>query len=91
MVVRIAGRWIYLRRAVDHEGEILDMLVQRRRDKRAALRLMSKAAQEARIRAEDARNGQAALLRLGIPASPADPALMSRGLEATIGRRIRIK
>ena len=29
-------------RAVDHEGEVLDMLVQRRRDKRAALRLMRK-------------------------------------------------
>jgi transposase-like protein len=27
---------------VDHEGEILDMLVQRRRDKRAALKLMRK-------------------------------------------------
>ena len=42
MVVRIAGRHMYLWRAVDHEGEILDMLVQRRRDKRAALRLMRK-------------------------------------------------
>jgi putative transposase len=42
MVVRIAGRRMYLWRAVDHEGEILDMLVQRRRDKRAALRLMRK-------------------------------------------------
>src|SRR6267142_2022015 len=40
MVVRIAGRQMYLWRAVDHEGEVLDMLVQRRRDKRAALRLM---------------------------------------------------
>jgi transposase-like protein len=40
MVVRIAGRRMYLWRAVDHEGEILDMLVQRRRNKRAALRLM---------------------------------------------------
>ena len=29
-------------RAVDHEGEVLDMLVQRRRDSRAALRLMRK-------------------------------------------------
>ena len=29
-------------RAVDHEGEILDMLVQRRRDTQAALRLMRK-------------------------------------------------
>src|SRR6059058_2198310 len=42
MVVRIAGKHMYLWRAVDHEGEILDMLVQRRRDKRAALRLMRK-------------------------------------------------
>jgi putative transposase len=42
MVVRIAGRRMYLWRAVDHEGEILDMLVQRRRDQRAALKLMRK-------------------------------------------------
>jgi transposase-like protein len=42
MVVRIAGTRMYLWRAVDHEGEILEMLVQRRRDKRAALQLMSK-------------------------------------------------
>jgi putative transposase len=42
MVVWIAGERIYLWRAVDHEGEILDMLVQRRRDTRAALRLMRK-------------------------------------------------
>src|SRR5215831_11313023 len=38
MVVRIAGKQMYLWRAVDHEGEVLDMLVQRRRDSRAALR-----------------------------------------------------
>jgi transposase-like protein len=42
MVVRIAGVRMYLWRAVDHEGEVLDMLVQRRRDSRAALRLMRK-------------------------------------------------
>src|SRR5947209_20563880 len=42
MVVRIAGKRMYLWRAVDHEGEVLDMLVQRRRDKHAALRLMRK-------------------------------------------------
>src|SRR6201988_598395 len=42
MVVRIAGQRMYLWRAVDHEGEVLDMLVQRRRDTRAALRLMRK-------------------------------------------------
>ena len=42
MVVRIADRRMYLWRAVDHEGEVLDMLVQRRRDTHAALRLMRK-------------------------------------------------
>src|ERR1700738_4445463 len=42
MVMRIAGKRTYLRRAVDDEGEVLDMLVQRRRDGRAALRLMHK-------------------------------------------------
>jgi transposase-like protein len=42
MVVRIAGKRVYLWRAVDHEGEVLDMLVQRRRDKCAALRLIRK-------------------------------------------------
>ena len=41
-MVRIAGERMYLWRAVDHEGEVLDMLVQRRRDTRAALRLMRK-------------------------------------------------
>src|SRR5215472_9976365 len=42
MVVRIAGRRMYLWRAVDQEGEFLDLLIQPRRDKRAAVRLMRK-------------------------------------------------
>src|SRR5262249_39081210 len=42
LVVRIAGKRMYLWRAVDHEGEILDVLVQRRRDRRAAVKLMRK-------------------------------------------------
>src|SRR5712675_2138807 len=42
MVVRIAGERMYLWRTVDHEGEVLDLLVQRRRDSRAALRLIRK-------------------------------------------------
>ena len=42
MVVRIAGERMYLWRAVDDEGEVLDMLVQRRRDSRSALRLLRK-------------------------------------------------
>src|SRR5271155_1724820 len=42
MVVRIAGKRMYLWRAVDDEGEVLEILVQRRRDTQAALRLMRK-------------------------------------------------
>jgi putative transposase len=42
MVVRIAGKRMYLWRAVDHEGEVLEVLVQRRRDRRAAVNLMRK-------------------------------------------------
>src|ERR1700751_4169000 len=42
MVVRIAGEQMYRWRAVDDEGEVLDMPVQRRRDTRSALRLMHK-------------------------------------------------
>jgi len=42
MAVTIAGRRFWLRRAVDDEGEVLDLLVQRRRDKAAAVKLMRK-------------------------------------------------
>ena len=42
MVVRIAGKHMYLWRAVNHEGEVLEILVQRRRDKCAAVKLMRK-------------------------------------------------
>ncbi len=42
MAVVIGGRRLWLWRAVDSEGEVLDMLVQRRRDRTAALRLMRK-------------------------------------------------
>jgi putative transposase len=41
-MVPIAGKRMYLWRVVDDEGEILDMLVQRRRGTRAALRMMRK-------------------------------------------------
>ena len=40
MVVSIQGRRMYLWRAVDREGEILAVLVQPKRDKRAGLKLM---------------------------------------------------
>ncbi len=42
MVVTIQGKRMYLWRAVDSEGEVLDLLVQAKRDTKAALRLMRK-------------------------------------------------
>src|SRR5271167_1914451 len=42
MAVPIGGRRFWLWRAVDDEGEVLDLLVQRRRDKAAAVKLMRK-------------------------------------------------
>ncbi len=40
--VSINGKRVYLWRAVDSEGEVLDILVQSRRNKKAALKLMRK-------------------------------------------------
>ena len=40
--LKIDGRMAYLWRAVDAEGEVLDVLVQSKRDKRAAVKLMRK-------------------------------------------------
>jgi transposase-like protein len=42
MAVLIGGKRFWLWRAVDDEGEVLDLLVQRRRDKNAAVKLMRK-------------------------------------------------
>jgi transposase-like protein len=42
MAVLIGGKQVWLWRAVDDEGEVLDLLVQRRRDKNAAVKLMRK-------------------------------------------------
>ena len=42
MYVRIGGQKMWLWRAVDDEGEVLDMLVQKRRNKHATLKLLRK-------------------------------------------------
>ncbi len=42
MYVSIGGRWMYLWRAIDQNGEVLDFLVQAKRDKKAALKLLRK-------------------------------------------------
>ena len=43
MVVKLNGEMVYLWRAVDHEGEILESYVTKTRDKAAALAFMKKA------------------------------------------------
>jgi transposase-like protein len=43
MYVKLNGEMVYLWRAVDHEGEILESYVTRTRDKAAALGFMKKA------------------------------------------------
>jgi transposase-like protein len=42
MVVKVRGRGMYLWRAVDDEGEVLDMILQHRRDTDAALKLIKR-------------------------------------------------
>jgi transposase-like protein len=90
MVVRIAGKRMYLWRAVDHEGEVLDMLVQRRRDSRAALRLMRKLLKKQgfapkSLATEKLRSYASAFRRLGLGCSH------EQGLRKNNGRRIRIR
>ena len=52
IVVRIGGKRMWLWRAVDDEGEVLDMLVQKRRNTDAALRLLRKLLRSQRIHPE---------------------------------------
>jgi transposase-like protein len=44
--IKIDGQLVYLWRAVDAEGEVLDVLVQSKREKLAALKLMRNIAEE---------------------------------------------
>jgi len=90
MVVRIAGRRMYLWRAVDHEGEVLDMLVQSRRDRNAAVRLMRKLLRKQGFapRRWSPTSWARTALRSG---SLAFPVPMSRDFGATIAPRIRIR
>src|SRR5476651_1091689 len=69
--LKIAGRMVYLWRAVDAEGEVLDVLVQSRRNKHAALKLMRKLLKKYgfvpdRLITDDLRSYGAAAHDLGI-------------------------
>jgi len=69
--LKIDGRMVYLWRAVDAEGEILDVLVQSKRDKHAALKLMRRLLKKYgfvpdRLITDDLRSYGAAARDLGI-------------------------
>jgi putative transposase len=69
--LKIDGRLVYLWRAVDAEGEVLDVLVQSKRNKRAAVRLMRKLLKKyaivpERLVTDDLRSYGAAARDLGI-------------------------
>src|ERR1019366_5279218 len=82
--LKIDGRMVYLWRAVDAEGEVLDVLVQAKRNKRAALKLMRKLFLPETLVTDDLRSYHAAGANSGsrIGIAPADG--------ETIGPRIRI-
>jgi transposase-like protein len=69
--LKIDGRLVYLWRAVDAEGEVLDVLVQAKRNKHAALRLMRKLLKKygfvpEKLITDDLRSYSAAARDLGI-------------------------
>src|SRR5277367_2971153 len=69
--LKIGGRMVYLWRPVDAEGEVLDVLVQSKRNKRAALKLMRKLLKKyafapQRLVTDDLRSYRAAARELGI-------------------------
>ncbi|HEX3414917.1 MAG TPA: IS6 family transposase [Stellaceae bacterium] len=69
--LKIDGRMAYLWRAVDAEGEVLDVLVQSRRNKHAALKLMRKLLKKyafvpERLVTDDLRSYGAAARALGL-------------------------
>ncbi len=70
-MLKIDGRMVYLWRAVDAEGEVLDVLVQAKRNKRAALKLMRKLLKKYgfvpdKLVTDDLRSYAAAAGQLGI-------------------------
>ena len=69
MYVKLGGEMVYLWRAVDQEGEILESFVTRKRDKEAALAFMKKALKRhgspEKITTDGLRSYRAAMNELG--------------------------
>ena len=72
MYVKLNGEMVYLWRAIDHEGEILESYITKTRDKAAALTFMKKALQShgapAAITTDGLRSYRAAMTDLGCEA-----------------------
>ena len=88
--VRIAGRRTYLWRAVDDEGEVLEVLAQSRRNKSAAVKLMRKLLKKQGyipdgIVTDKLGSYSAALRELGLART-----FMSRVVDLTIGLKFCI-
>ena len=62
--LKIGGRMVYLWRAVDAEGEVLDVLVQSKRNKHAALKLMRKLLKRYAFAPGTIGHGRLAIIRL---------------------------
>ena len=78
MFVRINGKTCYLWRAVDHEGEVLEVLATKRRDRRAALRFLNRAMK---------RYGRpASIVTDGLPSYPAAMTVIGNAAAQTCGR-----
>jgi len=89
MVISIRGGKYWLWRAVDNEGEVLDFLVQRRRDAQAAKKLMVKLLKKhgfapSRVVTDRLRSYPAAFRAIGLMAEH------DAACEQTTGRRTRI-
>ena len=76
--VRINGETHYLWRAVDHEGEVLEVFATKRRDRRAALRFLKRAMK---------RYGRpASIVTDGLPSYPAAMTVIGNAAAQTCGR-----
>ncbi len=90
MFVTIRGRQMYLWRAVDAEGEVLDFLIQSKRNKAAALKLMRKLLKKIRGMCLH-RSSPTRFHPMERPCqSLAHQAGKRQGSERTIGQRIHI-
>jgi transposase-like protein len=43
LIIRVAGRWVYLYRAIDQYGQVIDVLVSEKRDLAATRRFFTQA------------------------------------------------